>query len=361
MRVLVVSTWFPTADRPGVAPFNVAHAGAIARTHDVEVVHLRLGGTGRIQQREVAGLPVTELPAAPRRPGATLAGYRELLRLTRGADVVHSMAFSTLGVLAPLFPVVGGRWVHTEHWSGVVFPDRVGGRWPRLAAARHLLRLPRRVGAVSSVLAGAIARFARRDAVEVIPCVVADRFQPAPQPSWTPLKLVAVGGLVAGKRPVLAVDTVRELVDAGTDATLTWVGDGVLRGEVEQRIAELGLADRVHLVGAVRPDEVAEHVRAANLFFLPTAFETFLVAGAEAIACGRPVVLPGTGGFTDYVSDANGVLAEHDEPKALATEILRARDRFADVSADAIRATVIPRFGTAAIADRLDEFYRHLG
>ncbi|MPZ81707.1 MAG: glycosyltransferase [Actinophytocola sp.] len=358
MRVLVVSTWFPTADRPGVAPFNVAHAGAIARTHDVEVVHLRLGGTGRIQEREVAGLPVTELPATP---AAMLAGYRELRRLARGADVVHSMAFSTLGVLAPLFPVVGGRWVHTEHWSGVAFPDRVGGAWPHLAGARHLLRLPRRVGAVSSVLADTVAKFARRDAVEVIPCVVADRFQPAPQPSWTPLKLVAVGGLVAGKRPVLAVDTMRELVDTGTDATLTWVGDGVLRGEVERRIAELGLADRVHLAGAVRPDEVADHLRAANLFFLPTAFETFLAAGAEAIACGRPVVLPGTGGFTDYVTDANGVLTEQDDPTALAMGVRRARDRFADVSADTIRATVIPRFGAAAIADRFDEFYRHLG
>lgn len=360
MRILIVTTWFPTSDRPGTAPFNVAHAKAVERSHDVEVVHLRLGGRGRVQQRETAGLTVTEMPVAPGRPTATLAGYQELRRLARGTDVVHSMAFSTLGALAPLYPVIGDRWVHTEHWSGVAFPDRVGGAWRRLAAARHLLRLPRRIGVVSSFLADRIAKYARSGAVEVIPCVVDDSFQAAPQPSWVPLKLVAVGGLVAGKRPVLAVETVRELVDSGIDTTLTWVGDGVLRERVERRVAEVGLTDRFRLVGSVNPDRVADHVRAANLFFLPTAFETFLAAGAEAIACGRPVVLPMTGGFTDYVTDANGVLAEQDDPKAMTLAVQWARDRFVEVSADTIRATVIPRFSAAAIADRFDELYRHI-
>ena len=42
MRVLVVTSWFPSADWPGGAPFAVAHAKAIARHHDVQVAHLRL-------------------------------------------------------------------------------------------------------------------------------------------------------------------------------------------------------------------------------------------------------------------------------------------------------------------------------
>jgi glycosyltransferase involved in cell wall biosynthesis len=358
VRVLIVSTWFPTDERPGVAPFNVAHAKAVAGRHDVAVAHVRLGGTGQVGTREFAGLPVTDLPLNPRTPGAVLATFRELRRLASDVGVVHTMAFSTLGAVAPLARLIGDRWVHTEHWSGAAFPDRVGGQWRRLAAARHLLRLPRRVGAVSSLLAGAITPFARKGAVQVVPCVVADSFQAAPQPSWTPLKLVAVGGLVAGKRPLLAVDTLRELVDNGTDATLTWVGDGPLRADVERHAADADLAGRVHLVGAVRPDQVAGHVQAANVFFLPTAFETFLAAGAEAIACGRPVVLPATGGFTDYVTDANGVLAEQDDHKSLAAAVLTVRDRFADTPVDAVRATVIPRFGAAAVADELDEFYR---
>ncbi|MDR7301856.1 glycosyltransferase family 4 protein [Haloactinomyces albus] len=360
MRILIVSTWFPSADRPDIAPFNVAHAKAITRNHDVQVVHAQLGGSGPIRQEEYAGLPVTRVPINPRRPLAVARSLSTLRRLVRGADVVHSMAFSSLGVLAPLYPVIGKRWVHTEHWSGTAFPDRIPGVWQRLSAARHLLRLPRRVSTVSSVLAEAIAKFARRDAVDVIPCVVDESFRPVPQPSWTPLKLVAVGGLVTGKRPQSAVDTVRELVATGVDTHLTWVGDGALHDEIRERITEYGLADRIDLVGAVSPEKVADHVRAANLFFLPTAFETFLAAGAEAIACGRPVVLPNTGGFTDYVTEANGVIIEQDDPKTLAQAVQQARDRFADVSADTISATGTSRFSEETIAEKFDEFYSHL-
>jgi glycosyltransferase involved in cell wall biosynthesis len=144
------------------------------------------------------------------------------------------------------------------------------------------------------------------------------------------------------------------------DARLTWVGDGPLRSAVHARASELGLADRVDLVGAVAPDKVADHVRAATVFFLPTAGETFLAAGAEAIACGRPVVLPRTGGFTDYVTSANGVLADSDDVAALAAAVREAAARFADADPEALRATVIPRFDASSIADDFDQFYRRL-
>lgn len=358
MRVLVVTSWFPSADWPGGAPFAVAHAKAVARHHDVQVAHLRLGGTGLALEDRWAGLPVTRVPINPRRPGA----YRVLHRMVREADVVHSVAFSTIGVLAPLAPVIRSRWVHSEHWSGVFDPASVSPTWQRLAKyspARHLLRLPKAVSAVSTPFAAVVSRFTGRE-VSVVPCVVDSSFTAAPLPSSPPLRLVAVGGLVPGKRPLLAVDTLAALVGDGVDARLTWVGDGPLRSAVHSRVSELGLADRVDLVGSVAPDKVADHVRAANLFFLPTAGETFLAAGAEAIACGRPVVLPSTGGFTDYVSPANGVLAAEDSPSALAAAVREAADRFAGADPEALRATVIPRFDESSIADDFDQFYRRL-
>ncbi|TDQ04373.1 glycosyltransferase family 4 protein [Labedaea rhizosphaerae] len=355
MRVLVVTSWFPSADWPGGAPFAVAHAKAIARHHDVRIAHLRLGGGGLPQEEHWAGLPVTRIPISPRRPGA----YRVLRRMTAEADVVHSMAFSTIGVLAPLAPVIRRRWVHSEHWSGVLDPVSVSPTWQRLAVARHLLRLPKAVSAVSTPFARVVRRFTGHG-VSVVPCVVDASFTASPQPATPPLRLVAVGGLVPGKRPVLAVETLASLVGDGVDARLTWVGDGPLRSAVHSRAAELGLADRVDLVGSVAPDKVADHVRAANVFFLPTAGETFLAAGAEAIACGRPVVLPRTGGFTDYVTPSNGVLADADDPASLAAAVRDAASRFAGADPEALRATVIPRFGASAVADDFDLFYRRL-
>ena len=360
MRVLVVTSWFPSAERPSVAPFNLAHAKAIARDHDVRVVHAQFGGTDDVRTEDFGGLTVTRVPVNRHSLAATRRGYRELRGQLADADVVHSMAFSSLGVLAPLAPRLRGRWVHSEHWSGIANPRSVSAMWRRLAAARHLLRLPKAVSVVSSVLADVVARYTRANAVEVIPCVVAESFRASPQPAWQPLHLVAVGGLVPGKRPHLAVETVAALVDAGEDVRLTWVGDGPLRSEVHAHAARLGLTDQVSLVGDVAPEKVSDHLRAANMFFLPTAYETFLTAGAEAIACGRPVVLPGTGGFVDYVTPDNGVLAAEPDPATLAAAIRAARDKFATTAPEALRATVIPRFSEAAVAARFTEFYRRL-
>jgi glycosyltransferase involved in cell wall biosynthesis len=267
------------------------------------------------------------------------------------------MAFSTIGVLAPLSPLIGERWVHTEHWNGVTDPKRVGGLWEHVAAARHLLRLPRRVSAVTDDLATVMARFARRGAMRVIPCVVDDSFRAGEPLPWTPLKLVAVGALTDRKRPLLAVQTVAALAAGGVDVQLTWVGDGPLREPVERFATDLGMRERVHLVGAVPPDRVAEHVRAANLFFLPTAAENFLTSAAEAIACGRPVVLPDAGGYTDYVNAGNGVIAKADDPATLAEAVLRARDIFAAVPPETIRATVSSRFSEATVAELFSRLY----
>lgn len=356
-RVLVVSTWFPTDERPGVAPFNVAHAKAIARHHDIQVVHARLDSGEPARTDSHSGLTITRLPFSPRHPMAVARSLLALRRLCADADVVHSMAFSTLGVLAPLYPQVRATWVHTEHWNGVTDPKRVGGLWERAAAARHLLRLPRLVTAVTADLAAMMARFTRRDSMHVIPCVVDDTFTVGDRLPWTPLKLVAVGALTDRKRPLLAVRTVAALVHSGIDVHLTWVGDGPLRDRVRQTAADLGVRERVHLVGAVAPHQVADHVRAANLFFLPTAAENFLTSAAEAIACGCPVVLPDAGGYTDYVNATNGVIAKSDDPATLAEAVLRARDGLADLPPEQIRATVLPRFSEETVAEHFVRLY----
>lgn len=357
MRVAVVTTWFPDGASPATAPFVVAHATAVARRHDVTVVHLRLGGRGAVVEEEYRGVRVVRVPVDPRLPLHATGALRTLAGLLRPADVVHSMAFSTVGVLAPLTPVIMRRWVHSEHWSGVGFPERVDGPWRRVAGARHLLRLPRRVSAVSSLLAERITPFTRLDAVEVVPCVVDVPAQPTPAPAGGRWGLVAVGGLVPGKRPILAVETVRELVDRGVDVGLTWVGDGPLRTQVEERSRALDVADRVRLVGSVPPQGVAQHLARNALFFLPTAFETFLVSGAEALAGGRPVVLTGEGGFVDYVDETVGTVVADDSVGGLAEALVAARARFDGVPPEHFRAAVLPRLGSEAIGRLFDDFY----
>ena len=70
----------------------------------------------------------------------------------------------------------------------------------------------------------------------------------------------------------------------------------------------LGVADRVRFLG-YRVD-VERVYQAADIFVLPTAYETFCRAAHEAAACGLPVVAPPVPGIRELIGeDEAGILA----------------------------------------------------
>ncbi|NUU31080.1 glycosyltransferase family 4 protein [Arthrobacter sp. C9C5] len=357
MKILVVTTWFPSPGSPAQAPFNLEHAKAIQILHDVRVVHVRLGSSLPTAMESYDGLPVQRISLDPRRPWTALSMLRLLLKESSTADVLHTMAFSS--ALVAVLPALLRRvpWVHSEHWSGVTNPRNVAGLWPRFAWLRWVLRLPHAVTGVTAELVEKLQTFARPEAAVLVPCVVANERPLMPPPADERLRLVAVGGLVPGKRPLLAIRTIAALKESGQDVHLSWVGDGPLRREAEELIAELKLGGNVTLVGTVPPTEVFAFFEEAHLFFLPTAHENFFTSAAEALSAGRAVVVPRVGGFTDYVTAANGVLVDDDSPESLAAAIVAARRTFAGADPAAIAAPIRDRFSRNTVGRLFEDVY----
>ncbi|MBR0828349.1 glycosyltransferase [Bradyrhizobium manausense] len=79
---------------------------------------------------------------------------------------------------------------------------------------------------------------------------------------------------------------------AGHDFEVWIVGEGAERERLEQLIAELGVADRVRLLGSVPDSERIKLMCIADVFAMPsvTSAETFGLVQLEAMAAGRPVV-----------------------------------------------------------------------
>ena len=87
------------------------------------------------------------------------------------------------------------------------------------------------------------------------------------------------------------------------DVHLYVAGDGPLRGELEARAAELGLADRVTFLGYVPDEDLPRAYATADCFVLPTRrLEGFGLATLEALASGTPVVATPVGGTTEILS-----------------------------------------------------------
>ncbi|UNX55738.1 glycosyltransferase [Georgenia sp. TF02-10] len=352
MRIVVVTTWFPTAVAPASGAFVARDAHAVASLgHDVAVVHLvpphQDDGARRVVHE---GLRVVRVPMSTTRPGQVLAAARTLGPLLAGADVVHSMAFSALLPLVLRRP--RAPWVHTEHWSGLTSPGTLPASWRAvLPVLRHLLAAPDVATAVCEFLAAPLRAVRGRRPTVVVPCIVPVPDPVPPRPPRGPrLRLVDVGALVDRKDPLLAVETVAELQRRGVPAELVLVGEGELRGAVTRRAAELGLADRVRLTGALPAAGVLAELARADLFLGPTRGDNFFVSAAEALVAGRPVVVGATGGQGEYIRPEVGALVPVQDAAAYADAVQRVDRATAATSAAAISATVGQRFSVAAVA-----------
>jgi glycosyltransferase involved in cell wall biosynthesis len=116
--------------------------------------------------------------------------------------------------------------------------------------------------------------------------------------------LTYTGRLLRGKGLDVLIDAFAELAPRFPDARLLLVGSGVgqslsveddLRAQVEAR----GLRARVVFTGRV--DNVADHLRASDVFVFPSLFEALGISLIEAAACGLPCVASDTGGIVDVV------------------------------------------------------------
>lgn len=159
------------------------------------------------------------------------------------------------------------------------------------------------------------------------------RFAPVASRRDGPPRLLSVGSLIPSKGHDLVIDALGEL----PDATLTIVGDGPTRSELEARARPFG--ERVSFVGSVDHQRLAQLYSDADALVLASEMEGLPNVVLEALASGTPVVATSVGGIPEAVTTPEaGVLLEQRNPPAIAHAVLELlanpRDRAA------IRATV---------------------
>jgi glycosyltransferase involved in cell wall biosynthesis len=352
-----VTTWYPSATRPESGIFIARDVALLAREHDVEVIHLVNPAIQAYSSTEnLDGIYVHRFPMSPSNPVAILRAARMIRCKLELFHTLHTMAFSAL---VPFFALrVSRPWLHTEHWSGIVAPHTVPFSMRiTMPITRLLLKRPDVVVAVSDHLARFISAH-RRGVVTVVPNAVSmpDSISPRQQTIGT-LRLLGVGGLIPRKGPDIAVDAVAELVKRGVSVELTWLGEGPMRGALESQCRRRHLAEQVHFVGLTNPEGVAEALAECDVFVLPTKFETFGVAIAEALAGGRPVVTSGEGGHRDFVRHPDGIVVEQRDGVAIADAIEAVLSDNADRTAEQIAHTTRSRFSEETRAHAYAESY----
>jgi glycosyltransferase involved in cell wall biosynthesis len=202
--------------------------------------------------------------------------------------------------------------------------------------------------------------------IRVIPCGVdTDQFRPvdsndtagrrSPGMEEVPW-IVCVARHVRVKNLGLLLETCALLQDRGTRFRCAMIGDGPLRGELEEQRSRLGLERIVELGGAREQAQVLEWWRRASVAVLTSENEGMPVCLMEAAACGVPTVATAVGGVPELVEDGvTGFLVPPGDTPALATALqkLMQDDSLAARMGTSARRRAEARFSVRRQVDRL--------
>jgi glycosyltransferase involved in cell wall biosynthesis len=319
-KVVAPVPWFPsTAERFGSYAL-MARTPRRETRHGIDVLHPRF-----------AVLPKVGMSLAPF--SLALAGLRAARRLQAEGfdfDLIDAHYFYPDGVAAALMAhflgkplVITARGSDVNVIAGFAAPRRMMLWAARQASAcigvsRALVDVMRQLGMPEEHL------HVFRNGVDLA------RFRPLPQAEarrrigheGAPL-LLSVGNLVPGKGHATCIEALPQIMAACPEARLLIVGTGPEATRLAEMAARLGLAPRVHLIGAVPNDQLAAWYSAADVLLLASRSEGWPNVLLEAMACGTPVAATRVGGIPEIVAAHQvGRLIDKPDAPALAQAVL---------------------------------------
>ena len=252
---------------------------------------------------------------------ASLPRYVSYLIASRGIDVVlvsHSMAgYRMLAWLRRQHPTVAFLdYVHTD-W----FEAQMYGSYAAIGAA-HADWLDAQV-ASSNILASDLVQRGARATTTIAQPINLDvtdwdpaRFRAAEIRSSLGCKpdqplILFAGRLSSEKRPLLAVECWKALVESGVDAKFAFAGQGHQLGATVAAVEKAGLKNRVEFLGELDGDMLRYVYSAADIYHAPSEIEGIARSLFEAMAMQCVPVVADVGGQRELVSAECGVLVPH--------------------------------------------------
>lgn len=133
--------------------------------------------------------------------------------------------------------------------------------------------------------------------------------------------IVMAGRFAPQKNPLAAIKAVSKV----PGVQLVMAGTGPLRPDVEALIAELGLSDRVFLVGLLDRPDLHDLMGTCDAFMQVSLYEGQSLALLEAVSAGRPIIISDVPTQVESVIGADGglgaTICDPEDPQSIADAI----------------------------------------
>ena len=288
---------------------------------------------------------------------------QRLVRLKRAIlavapEIVVGFMHSTYAPLGFALKGTGIPMVASEH----IGPEHYRDRWMEWSVLNTMPLVAARITVVSEQIRQSFNPWLRRKMVAVpnpVAVVAHDEAVRARTNDASPV-LLCVGRLAPQKDHAVLISAFALIAPEFPAWRLRIVGEGDLRGTLQTMIDALGLGAQVELTGAT--SRIDSEYAAADLFVLPSSYESFGLATAEALLHGLPAVgfadCPGT---NELIRDGeNGrLVAGADRARALAdvlAALMRDPAERARLSASS-RQWILDRYGIEGVLDQWESVF----
>jgi glycosyltransferase involved in cell wall biosynthesis len=130
----------------------------------------------------------------------------------------------------------------------------------------------------------------------------------------------AVGRLVWQKGFEYLIRGIPDILKAHSETRFLFVGDGPLRGPLQDLSASLGMSHRIVFSGFQR--DIKDILAAMDVFVIPSLREGFPMVTLEAMAMAKPIIATNIDGITEQISDGlDGFLVPPGDSAALTRAI----------------------------------------
>jgi L-malate glycosyltransferase len=320
MRILHITPWFPETNDPHHGVFIARHIASLQRDAlEQSVIHIAIHFPGEKHPSYTEGhimhihqtLPVRSWRLAEWTFALILR--KKLMQIRAKENFSHvcfHIAYPALAQYKVFEHVLPDKKLIIEHWSAYHFnfhTDKKNHRLSRLfQQGIQLATVSKRLGNDIISFCGSEIPFA------VLPNVVDTNIfcirpeENTAHQNGNEIKLMMHAFWKAPKKPLEIFEEIRAQKTSNVKLLVT--GSGPMWESMKNFVATNNLTKKIQFVDSAPATAVASFMREADVFLMPTDYETFSVVTAEALCCGCPVVASHAGALPELIHDGNGML-----------------------------------------------------